>query len=158
MTISSHIPDAYELWRATSPICSPPSGIDHAGAYTEDFFEATLEAMPQTAKDSTGRAKLPYPRPPGMTDTFYAAVIQVVAGGRRGTVAIIKQLLEVATGKAWTVYDQQIDQDNALGLAFPPLRSGPKQRPLRAYLMALPMQAMIRTLTDTPKNRALLDL
>ena len=122
MAIGNHIPDAYELSEGdlADLLASLQAATTLAGAYTEDFLgDLGTNTADGEGLDWTGENYL-IPRPPGMTDTFYAAVIQVVAGGRRGTVAIIKQLLEVATGKAWTVYDQQIDQDNALGLSIPP--------------------------------------
>ena len=59
-------------------------------------------------------------RPPGMIDEFFRSVLAIVAGGRRGTVAIIKDVLEAATGLTWTVKDAQLDADESTGYGIPP--------------------------------------
>lgn len=60
------------------------------------------------------------PRPPGMLDSRYRAVTALIAGARRGTLAIIKQVLDAATGLTWTVVDRMLDIDqNSGALAIP---------------------------------------
>lgn len=58
-------------------------------------------------------------RPPGMIDDLYRNVVAIIAGGRRGTVAIVKAVLEAATGLVWTVKDRQLDIDEGTSLGIP---------------------------------------
>jgi hypothetical protein len=100
-------------------VASIQSAVDDAESQTTDFLDDLgVNTADGEGLDWTGENYL-IPRPPGMADEKFAAVIAVVAGGRRGTVAIIKALLEAATGLTWTVKDRQLDLDESLGLNIP---------------------------------------
>ena len=117
-----HLPDAFDRHPDSDQykiLSGLAKGTEDARAAVADFrADRVLSTADGVGLDRYGE-NFSLARPPGMIDSFYRAVISIVAGGRRGTVAIIKAVLEAATGLTWTVKDRQLDVDEATGYGIP---------------------------------------
>lgn len=114
MTIEQHMPEVYDYADGTD-ISDLSAAIDLAVANAStdiDDFLTDLGVLTATGEglNRTG-ANYDVARSPGMIDRRLAQCIQIIAGGRRCTIAIIKALLDAATGLNWVVKDRQHDLD-----------------------------------------------
>ena len=121
MTISQHMPDVYDV-REGSDLSDLSAAIDQAVETSSQEIDSFLQDLGLLTADGEGLdytgANYDVARSPGMGDTRYAACIEIIAGGRRCTTAIIRALLEAATGLTWIVKDRQDDLDEHGGVLF----------------------------------------
>jgi len=117
-----HLPDTYDQDADSDEykiLAGLAEGTENARTELTDYrLDLALSTADGEGLDWWGE-NFSLARPPGMIDTFYRNVVSIIAGGRRGTVAIIKAVLEAATGLTWTVKDRQLDVDQSLGLGIP---------------------------------------
>lgn len=104
------LPDIYDATEGSDTVAifgAIQNSIDGAQEAVDDLKEdQAVETADGFGLDRQGEL-YGTPRPPGLDDAKYRAVISAISGARRGTLYAIKNVFEAASGLTATVEDNQ---------------------------------------------------